>query len=676
MKRLRRFAVYVAVVLSVINPALVAAVDVDYNFYANNQIIIYDPNATDPCFTSSAGTKVRGNDNVAKMWNYFIDKGLTNEQAAGILGNIQQESGFSPFRQEDSQGWPNGGYGIVQWTGSRRTEIVGKMRTGLPEIFPTYYSAQYGKATAESKGYVPEGVDVGTNDSFLSFELDYLYQESTTRKVRSGYGPSGATEWEAIKAAKTVREASDVWLYSFERPGDQSESHAAKRASFGEKILEKMKNQSTGATATAPTGEATTNPSTAPTPTTTTPQTSEISATGKGTIFLDPGHGGAIAPYTDEKSGLRTRETHNVPETDQMLIVANRIKSELEKNGYTVLLSRTTNDQKVKGRERSDAAIGAKAVLAISLHSTPGNVNDSWAQRVGAYREYDGKRTTFSNEETAKKSQQYNSAIAKARAAVEGRAVGTDDNGVHQTGSFGRSDIPSKGNIPLVSLFADTVPWSYNEFALGSAEKLSEDQMAKYTKGIVDGVLAANPSGASATTGGCSGGNFAGGDLSATTLAYAWPEYKGRGFTEARPAYKEAVKKAMDEGLYVGGTISWCLQNKGVSVASDSVDCGGFVTRLVINSGLDPGYNYNGKGGPTGTQEQWAKENWESLGSGIDAANLKPGDVAFSPGHTFIFVGDIAGFGSKIASASLCSRAPMAGKETITAGDTRWYRKK
>ena len=67
---------------------------------------------------------------------------------------------------------------------------------------------------------------------------------------------------------------------------------------------------------------------------------------------------------------------------------------------------------------------------------------------------------------------------------------------------------------------------------------------------------------------------------------------------------------------------------------------------------------------------------------------LQPGDVAFSgpanaASHTFVYVGNIAGFRSNIASASAngtgnYARAPMAGKESLTYSDStpvRWYRK-
>ena len=141
------------------------------------------------------------------------------------------------------------------------------------------------------------------------------------------------------------------------------------------------------------------------------------------------------------------------------------------------------------------------------------------------------------------------------------------------------------------------------------------------------------------------------------------------------PAYAEAVTRSISEGRYVGGSVA------GVP----GIDCGGFVTILVQNSGLEPEYN-DGKGN-TDAQEAWAKSHgWQLLNSAssiaVDTSILQPGDVAFSSGHTFIYVGEIPGFDSVIASASYSTigagRAPMAGREDLMHGNgvtVRWYRK-
>ncbi|MCQ2571059.1 MAG: phage tail tip lysozyme [Candidatus Saccharibacteria bacterium] len=166
------------------------------------------------------------------------------------------------------------------------------------------------------------------------------------------------------------------------------------------------------------------------------------------------------------------------------------------------------------------------------------------------------------------------------------------------------------------------------------------------------------------------------GEFSSLVKAYAWPEHHSAPFTNRMPAYANAVSQSISEGRYVGGSVD------GVP----GIDCGGFVTILTQNSGLDP--KYNSYKGATGAQEDWVKaNNWTLLNGSpnrqVDTSILQAGDIAFSNGHTFIYVGEIAGFDSKIASASYSShgnssaRAPMAGREDLLFGNgsiVRWYR--
>jgi len=165
----------------------------------------------------------------------------------------------------------------------------------------------------------------------------------------------------------------------------------------------------------------------------------------------------------------------------------------------------------------------------------------------------------------------------------------------------------------------------------------------------------------STASGSCIPGGFSGGDLSQTVAAYAWPEfiragsststmsgYEGRTIksTDMTDTYADAVSRAMGEGRYVGGT-----RLRGV-------DCGGFVTLAITDSGFDKGYNNSGKGGNTVSQEAWLRENWQQI-SATDASDRQPGDVAINAQHTYLYIGDL--FDSKIASASWDERAPMQG---------------
>lgn len=106
-----------------------------YNFYKSNNIIFYDPNATPPC--SGAGTPIvttskQALENLKQAYAYFIGRGLQDFQAAGIIGNIQTESGgytnqlenSPPGRGPASPSGVNTGWGLVQWTpGSKFLDI-------------------------------------------------------------------------------------------------------------------------------------------------------------------------------------------------------------------------------------------------------------------------------------------------------------------------------------------------------------------------------------------------------------------------------------------------------------------------------------------------------------------------------------------------------------------------
>ena len=152
-------------------------------------------------------------------------------------------------------------------------------------------------------------------------------------------------------------------------------------------------------------------------------------------------------------------------------------------------------------------------------------------------------------------------------------------------------------------------------------------------------------------------------------MKYAWPETPKR--TDKKPEYAEAITKAKSEGRYVGD-----------SCFGGGVDCGGFVTTILHDSGFEPRYNHNGKqsegAGATSTQRAWAEANWQNLGTGgsVNVNDLKPGDVAHSPGHTFVYVGHIDGFATEIASASQCETAPKAGMESLVSESVTWFRKK
>lgn len=165
-----------------------------------------------------------------------------------------------------------------------------------------------------------------------------------------------------------------------------------------------------------------------------------------------------------------------------------------------------------------------------------------------------------------------------------------------------------------------------------------------------------------------SGDGAAVGNAVQTAINYAWPTFHAAPYTEKKPSYEKAVQAAQAAGKYVGG-----LQYPGV-------DCGGFVTRVMQDSGVDPDYN-NAKGG-TRVQRAYMESSPKYTEiHPTSTADMRPGDIAVNDDHTYIYVGKNPGFESDIASASVSFsgnswRAPMAGHEKPADPNYRWFRLK
>lgn len=93
------------------------------NIYKSLQTPFYDANGSGDSCSVSLDLQLSGNDNLEKSFNFFISKGLTQEQSAGIVGNMIHESGVDPENMENPLGRSKNptdagakGWGIVQWT--------------------------------------------------------------------------------------------------------------------------------------------------------------------------------------------------------------------------------------------------------------------------------------------------------------------------------------------------------------------------------------------------------------------------------------------------------------------------------------------------------------------------------------------------------------------------------
>ena len=131
-------------------------------------------------------------------FDFFLGKGLTNFQAAGIVGNLDQESGMDPTI-EQSGGGP--GRGIAQWS------VGGRWDTDPNENVLAY-------ATME-----------GQSPTSLGLQLDFIWYELTTFP---GYGLA------ALEGSTNVTDATIAFEMAYEGCGtcDQSQRVAYAQAAL------------------------------------------------------------------------------------------------------------------------------------------------------------------------------------------------------------------------------------------------------------------------------------------------------------------------------------------------------------------------------------------------------------------------------------------------------------
>ena len=215
MNRLSRLFIYLVLGVSTLicsSPAYaLTAAD-----YIDNEILFYQKGAPASC---STGSTLEGSTNKIKIWNFLISKGLSAEQAAGVMGNIQVESSFNPSVEERTSRAEKG-YGIVQWTFGRRTAL---------------------ENAAQAQG-------VPVDD--LGFQLEFMYQESMGRKVSStvanqGYGERGAIEWETLKQQTSIMDAVVFWHNNFEVSAQTPQQVINSRGGAAQSIFDELSGSTT-----------------------------------------------------------------------------------------------------------------------------------------------------------------------------------------------------------------------------------------------------------------------------------------------------------------------------------------------------------------------------------------------------------------------------------------------
>ena len=167
-----------------------------------------------------------------QIWTFLKGKGLNDYAVAGIMGNLKAESNLRPdnlqnsFEKKlnytdisytqavDSGAYKNfatdgAGYGLAQWT------------------YHTRKAALLAFAKKQKKSIAN-----------LEMQLEFLWQE-----MQNYTGMMNV-----LRDAHTIRSASNTFLFSFERPADQSVSVQDKRVELSKEFYAKFANQKNSAT--------------------------------------------------------------------------------------------------------------------------------------------------------------------------------------------------------------------------------------------------------------------------------------------------------------------------------------------------------------------------------------------------------------------------------------------
>jgi len=145
--------------------------------------------------TEQAATTAFANDKTA--FDFFVAKGLTSFQAAGIVGNLDQESGVDPTIAQYGGG---PGRGIAQWS------VGGRWDTGTDSV--AHYANQQGQSIYS-----------------LNLQLEFIWWELT----QIGYG------YSQLQATTNVTDATLAFMDKYEICGTCA---SAQRIAYAKDVLD------------------------------------------------------------------------------------------------------------------------------------------------------------------------------------------------------------------------------------------------------------------------------------------------------------------------------------------------------------------------------------------------------------------------------------------------------
>jgi len=160
-----------------------------------------------------------GNNAEEMVWSGLLSAGFTMEQAAGIMGSMEGESGFNPARHEtalhdryggnfqlDANPDVSYGLGLIQWSFGRRIAVYNYIKEKAPDLTKYLDDSQTYGYNVSGDEFLQKAGDDGKE--LLAFELAFLYEEISNSSTYGG-----------LIKQETVSEASEFFVRHIEVPG-------------------------------------------------------------------------------------------------------------------------------------------------------------------------------------------------------------------------------------------------------------------------------------------------------------------------------------------------------------------------------------------------------------------------------------------------------------------------
>jgi hypothetical protein len=142
---------------------------------------------------------ITGNSNVERAFNYFVEYGFTPQQAAGIVGNLMQESGTSLNTSVKAAGSEQS-FGIAQWNAA---------------------AGRFQKLQNFAQELGKDWTDLEVQLRFITYELE-------------NYSYLGMAD---IRNSTTIEQATRAFQNKYERP---STPHESRRIAYAKDVYNRM----------------------------------------------------------------------------------------------------------------------------------------------------------------------------------------------------------------------------------------------------------------------------------------------------------------------------------------------------------------------------------------------------------------------------------------------------